>query len=345
MELEAGGCRARIYAAPVHLANGLCRWDTFTASMIRGNPENEGMNFRQLDLNLLRVLAAIHRAGSVTAAARALSLSQSATSNALGRLREFFGDELFVRSPAGLQHTRLCAQLAPAVVAHLLSLEAVVTGVEEFDPEHSSTTWRLSLSDLGEMLFLPRLTAALRQRAPHTRVSNISVAAPAVAGALEAREIDCAVGILQPRQRGVHAELLFREQYVAITCRGWKPPSGRTGKSLTQAQLAGASLALASPTATFHSSVEEMLVGLKLADRIVLRARHFGALPELVTTSDLLAIVPAMYAASLPDVQTWTLPFAPHYDVRLVWHASTARDPAQQWLRALLHELFGRAPD
>ncbi|WP_332813300.1 LysR family transcriptional regulator [Ramlibacter sp.] len=300
------------------------------------------MNFRQLDLNLLRVLAAIHRTGSVTAAGKTLSLSQSATSNALARLRQYFGDELFVRSATGLHRTRLCEQVAPAVLAHLASLEALVTGVEAFDPLGSRATWRLSLSDLGEMLFLPQLTAALRQRAPGTRVSNISVAAPAVAAALEAREIDCAIGILQPPHRGVHAEPLFREQYVAITAPGWKPPSGRRGPSLTQAQLAGAALAVASPMATFHSSVEEMLVKLKLAERIVLRARHFGALPELVTGSDLLAIVPAMYAASLRGVRTWQLPFAPHYEVRLVWHASTARDPAQQWLRELLHELFER---
>ena len=301
------------------------------------------MNFRQLDLNLLRVLAAIHRTGSVTAAARTLSLSQSATSNALGRLRHFFGDDLFVRSPSGLQRTRLCEQVAPAVVAHLLSLEAVVTGLEEFVPQLSRTTWRLSLSDLGEMLFLPRLTAALRQQAPHARVANISVPAAAVATALQAREIDCAIGILQPRHRGVLTGLLFREQYVAITSPDWKPASGGRGTSLTRKQLASAALAVASPTATFHSSVEDMLVGMDLADRIVLRARHFGALPELVTTSDLLAIVPAMYAASLPDVKAWTLPFAPHYEVHLVWHASTTNDPAQQWLRELLHALFRRA--
>jgi DNA-binding transcriptional LysR family regulator len=302
------------------------------------------LNFRQLDLNLLRVLAAIHRSGSVTAAGRSLSLSQSATSNALARLRHFFGDDLFVRSPAGLQRTRLCEQLAPAVVAHLLSLEALVTGAEDFDPTRSDATWRLSLSDLGEMLFLPRLASALRQQAPHTRISNISVAAPAVATALETRDIDCAIGILQPRHRGVHAELLFREQYVAITAPAWRPATGRVAASLSRAQLATASLVVASPTATFHSSVEEMLVKLKLADRIVLRARHFGALPDLVTSSDLMAIVPAMYAASRTGVRTWKLPFAPHYDVRLVWHASTTRDPAQQWLRALLHGLFGRGP-
>lgn len=302
------------------------------------------MNFRQLDLNLLRVLAAIHRTGSVTAAARTLSLSQSATSNALGRLRQFFGDDLFVRSPAGLQRTRLCEQVAPGALAHLRSLEALVTGLGDFDPLHSDTTWRLSLSDLGEMLFLPRLAAALRQQAPHTRVVNISVAADAVATALQTREIDCAIGILQPRHRGVQAELLFREQYVAITAQDWRPASGRAGKALTHEQLGQASLVLASPTATFHSSVEQMLAALKLADRIVLRGRHFGALPDVVTSTDLLAIVPTMYAASLAQrtVRVWKLPDAPFYDVRLVWHASTARDPAQQWLRSLLHRLFGR---
>ncbi|MBM3391782.1 MAG: LysR family transcriptional regulator [Betaproteobacteria bacterium] len=300
------------------------------------------MNFRQLDLNLLRVLAAIHRTGSVTKAGDALSLSQSATSNALARLREFFGDDLFVRSRSGLQRTQACEQLAPAVSAHLLSLEALLTGIETFVPERSDTTWRLSLSDLGEMLCLPALASSLRRQAPHTRISNISVAASAVATSLEAREIDCAVGILDPKHRGIHAELLFREQYVAITAPSRKPGKGRAGKSLSRAQLATSSLVVASPMATFHSSVEEMLQSQQLADRIMLRARHFGALPDLVKSSDLLAIVPATYAASCEGVVVWKLPFALHYDVRLVWHSSTDRDPAQQWLRALLRELFWR---
>ena len=307
----------------------------------QGEPADP-MNFRQLDLNLLRVLAAIHRTGSVTAAGRELALSQSATSNALARLRGFFGDDLFVRSPSGLRRTHLCEQLAPAVVAHLQSLESLVGGIENFDPARSDATWRLSLSDLGEMLFLPPLSAALRQQAPHTRVDNISVAAHAVATALETREIDCAIGILQPKHRGIHAELLFREQYVAITAPAWRPAAGKAGPSLTRAQLGAASLVVASPTATFHSSVEEMLESLQLADRIVLRARHFGALPDLVANSDLLAIVPAMYAANRPGLGVWKLPFAPRYDVRLVWHALTGRDPAQQWLRDVLRRLFKR---
>jgi DNA-binding transcriptional LysR family regulator len=304
------------------------------------------MNFRQLDLNLLRVLAAIHRTRSVTAAGRALSLSQSATSNALARLRHFFNDELFVRSPTGLQPTRLCESVAPAVVAQLRDLETAVMGQEDFDPATSDMHWKLSLSDLGEMMFLPPLAAALREQAPHTHLSNISVAAADVASALESREIDCAIGILQPRHRSIRAELLFREQYVAISSPQWRPASGRSGNALSTEQLSKAALVVASPTATFHSSVEQMLARMKLVERIVLRARHFGALPDLALNTDLLAIVPTMYAENLRQrnaFRVWRLPHAPVYEVRLVWHASTERDPAQQWMRALLHQLFARA--
>jgi len=303
------------------------------------------MNFRQLDLNLLRVLAAIHRTGSVTLAGKALALSQPATSNALARLRGFFEDELFVRAPSGLKPTRLCEQLAPAVLAQLLALETLVTGHEEFDPIRSDMQWRLSLSDLGEMLFLPELAGALRSQAPGARLSNISVAANDVAAALETREIDLAIGILQPRHRGIRTELLFREHYVAMASPQWRPDSGRSGRTLTPRQLAEASFVVAAPTATFHGSVEQMLVRMKLEERIVLRARHFGALPDLALNTDLLSIVPEMYARNLRqryDFRVWGLPGAPAYEVRLVWHRSTDKDPAHQWMRALVHRLFKR---
>ena len=305
------------------------------------------MNFRQLDLNLLRVLGAIHRTGSVTGAGKALSLSQPATSNALARLRTYFKDDLFVRSPSGLQPTRLCERLAPEVQAQLQLLEATVTVRDDFDPARSDMRWRLSLSDLGEMMFLPPLAAALRQQAPQARLTNISVAADDVPAALESREIDFAIGILQPRHRGVRADLLFREHYVAMTSPRWRPASGKAGRTLSARQLAESSLVVAAPTATFHGSVEQMLVRMKLSDRVVIRARHFGALPELALNTDLLTIVPQMYAANVGqrlDMRVWELPraAAPSYDVRLVWHASTAKDPAHQWIRAQVHRLFGR---
>ena len=132
-----------------------------------------------------------------------------------------------------------------------------------------------------------------------------------------------------------------------MTSRDWRPASGKAGRTLSAKQLAESSLVVAAPTATFHGSVEQMLVRLKLSDRVVIRARHFGALPELALNTDLLTIVPQMYASNVGqrlDMRVWELPraAAPTYDVRLVWHASTAKDPAHQWIRAQVHRLFGR---
>jgi hypothetical protein len=105
-----------------------------------------------------------------------------------------------------------------------------------------------------------------------------------------------AVRILQHKHRGIRTELLFKEQYVAAAAPTWRQADGRSGRTLTARQLSEAAFVVASPTATFHGSVEQMLTRMKLQDRIVLRARHFGGLPELAMSSDLLSIVPAMFA-------------------------------------------------
>lgn len=305
------------------------------------------MNFRQIDLNLLRVLVAIHRTRSVTEAGKLLALSQSATSSALARLRHHLGDELFVRTAQGLTPTHACELLAPEVTELLNRLESALSAGQRFDPAHAEARWRLSLSDLGEMMFLPPLAATLREQAPLSRLANVSVVAEDLPTALEAREIDFAIGILNPRHRGVRADLLFTERYVGLTSVDWQPEGGaRTGaQRLTLAQMARASMVVPSPTATFHGSVEKMLWRLKLQERIVLRARHFGALPELVLNTDLMTIVPLMYAeklSRLQKVRVWELPreAAPEYEVRLVWHTSTARDPAQVWIRDQVRRLF-----
>jgi DNA-binding transcriptional LysR family regulator len=302
------------------------------------------MNFRQLDLNLLRVLAAVYRTGSVTAAARQLALSQPATSNALARLREFFGDALFVRSPRGLHPTHVAQRIAPEVIAHLQAIESAVRSAEAFDPATSRVHWRLSLSDLGEIMFFPPLAQALRREAPNCALSNVAVSADQVSAALEARDIDLAIGILKPAHRGIASETLFEEGFVGITSPDWAPPTGRAGKSLNSQQLARAAIAVATPTATVHGGVEVRLKQLKLADRAVLHARHFGALPELVARTDLLAIVPRMFAESLAPryaVKIWELPeVAPWYEVRMLWHPSADGDPAHAWLRALVKRLF-----
>jgi DNA-binding transcriptional LysR family regulator len=299
--------------------------------------------FAQLDLNLLRVLAAIHRSGSVTAAARLLALSQPAVSHALARLRQHFDDPLYVRARSGLKPTGLAQRLAPAAIAQLRALETALAHSDAFDPAIDRVHWRLSMSDLGEMLFLPPLATALRGAAPYARLDNLGVPAGEVDAALEAHDIDLAIGILAPAHRGIAAETLFHERYVAITAPGWR---GASGATLTSPALAAAVLAVASPTATYHESVQQMLEELGLSERTLVRARHYAALPGLVTSTDLLAIVPESYARSLGERWRLRIHELPgpglEYDVRMLWHEALTGDRAHAWLRSLVRRLFAR---
>lgn len=304
------------------------------------------MNFRQLDLNLLRVLVALHRTGSVTAAGQLLALSQPATSHALAKLRHSLDDELFVRAPKGLMPTRLCEHIAPLIQAQLAQLESTLGHEEVFDAGSSDSHWRVSLSDLGEMMFLPALATALRREAPLARISNLGVTADEVPGALEAREIDFAIGILQSKHRNIRAEQLFEEQYVAVTAANWRPSAGPAQRKLRMDQLQQAKLVVVAPTATFHGGVAKILQLHKLTGQIMLHARHFGAIPELTLNTDLLAIVPAMYARNITkvhDLKIWDLPISSlKYSVDLLWHASTDHDSAQAYLRDKVRTLFSR---
>ncbi len=294
--------------------------------------------FARLDLNLLRVLVAIARFRSVTEAGRHLSLSQPATSNALARLREAFDDPLFVRAPGSLMPTALAARIAPLVERHLQELEGALSAREAFDPSSSSIEWRLSLSDLGEIVFLSAIVEAVRSEAPRTRVTNASVPAERVADALARREIDLAVGIMDPKQRGLHSEVLFRERYLALS-RPDHPREWRTRRGFGDAPLV-----VASPTATHHAGIAERLERHRLHDGIVVRARHFSTLPELVDRAGLVAIVPEMFAEIACErhaLAMWPVPLAtPTYDVCLVWHGSSDEDAAQRWLRAKVLALF-----
>ena len=302
------------------------------------------MKFRQLDLNLLRVLVALHRTGSVTAAGHFLALSQPATSHLLAKLRDSFGDELFIRTPKGLKPTPLCERIAPAIQSQLAELEATLTGDQPFDPAISPMDWRVSLSDLGEMMFLPGLATTLRQHAPLSTIANISVAAQDVPSALDAREIDFAIGILHNNHKSVHKEMLFEENYVAVSSKEWRPSEGSVRKQLSMSQLKHAKFVIASPTATFQGGVEKVLYEHQLTDQIILRARHFGAIPELTHHTDLLSIVPMMYAKSLAErlgLRIWELPISSlKYTVNLLWHNSTDHDGAHLWMRHQIRNLF-----
>src|SRR5690554_2642424 len=114
-----------------------------------------------LDLNLLRVFDAVARERHVTRAAQRLNLSQPAVSNALNRLRQALGDELFLRRPGGVEPTEFAAALAAPVAEVLDRLRETLSVHAPFDPATSDRVFPVAFSEYAEAVLAPPLLATM----------------------------------------------------------------------------------------------------------------------------------------------------------------------------------------
>jgi DNA-binding transcriptional LysR family regulator len=295
------------------------------------------MNVRELDLNLLRVFEAVLRARSVTAAAAQLALTQPAASNALARLREAFGDALFLRTPQGMEPTPFARELAEPVRQALALLESALAHGPGFDPATSSRSFRFYMSDLGQIEFLPPLVERVRRVAPGVRLEAPALEPEHVADALAAGSLDLAMGFLPALGPPLRRRSLFSDPYLCLM-RADHPIA-----TLTKKKFLEASHVLVTYRGG-HRVVEEALERAGAAPRIVLRVPHFTVVPMVLERTDLILTLPARVArvferrgrlkALAPPV-----PIA-RADVAVHWHERFDADPGNRWLREQLAELF-----
>jgi len=298
------------------------------------------MNMMDLDLNLLRVFDAIATEGSVTVAGERVGLSQPAMSNALARLRTFFGDPLFVRTPRGMRPTPFAQQLAQPVREALRLIQGALQQHAGFEPGSSGNTFRFWMSDIGEMVFLPGLLERVKHEAPGVKIEVVRIPIKDVHMALEAGELDLAVGFLPGLTTGTRQQPLFREHYVCML-RADHPVIGAT---INRKQFREAAHVLVSYTGTGHQMIEETFVAEGLSERIAVRVPHFLVVPMILARTDLVVIVPSRVAAvfaGLGNFKVLKLPVdMPDFEVRLHWHERFHQDPANRWLREVMTELY-----
>jgi DNA-binding transcriptional LysR family regulator len=298
------------------------------------------MNVIDLDLNLLRAFDAIASEGSVTVAGERIGLSQPAMSNALARLREIFGDPLFVRTPRGMRPTPFAQQLARPVREALRLIQGALQQHAGFEPQNSTNTFRFSMSDIGEMVFLPGLLERVKRDAPGVKIEVVRIPMKDVHVALEAGEIDLAVGFLPGLTTGIMQRSLFSEHYVCMM-RAEHPLAGT---KIGAKQFREAAHVVVSYIGTGHQMIEETLIKAGLAERIVARVPHFLVVPMILARTDLIVTVPSRIAdvfAQFGNFKVLPLPLAmPGFEVRLHWHQRFHQDPANRWLREVMTDLY-----
>lgn len=300
-------------------------------------------DLREVDLNLLVIFQHLLEDANLSAVARRLGLSQPAVSNALRRLRTTFGDELFVRTPQGMLPTPLAEQMAGTVGEALGMLTHMLDARPAFDPASSARRFRVAMSDVGEIHFMPALMESCARLAPGVRIESMRLQGAELQRELDGGRVDLALGAFQGLGSGIMQRMLFRQGYATLYRHGH--PTAHEGMGL-KAFRAEQHLMVshAAPYGQVNQSLEK--AGVVLAGHF--SVPHFAAVPYIVSTTDLLATVPrklADSAASRFGLHMLTPPVrVPSLQTNSYWHRRFHRDSGSQWLRTLVVSTFADAP-
>lgn len=301
------------------------------------------MDLRHFDLNLLRVLDALLKARHVTQAAQRLGLSQPAVSAALGRLREAFGDELFVKRAHGMEPTPRALELEAPLALVLATIRERLLDAPGFDPTASARAFTLIVGEVGQAVFAPRLLARVRERAPRATVRFLYPEPASRLPQLEDGRADLAIG---PFPQWSDSDALFQQKLyerpmVGVVRAGH--PALADGP-MTPERFAALDHAVVGARSDFDRLIEPTLQRLKLTRRIVAELGHVAGAPQVLAALDLVAIVPATLAEAWQreaGLQIFDLPFElPPHEVKQFWHRTRHRDPAVTWLRELVAHEF-----
>lgn len=305
------------------------------------------MNFRTLDLNLLRVFDVVMAEGSITRAAQRLSMTQPAVSNALKRLRDSLGEDLLTRAPRGVAPTAFGEALWPQVRSSLGQLrEALEPG--EFDPTVDTRVFRLTMADAAAGLMLPALMARFEALGAHSHVEVRPLLDRDPRNLLGHGDIDFAVGhfpeavaalVAQGRVAPLRHRRLAEGRYVCAMRRGHP----LAAEPLTLDAFCAASHVLVSFSGRPHGFVDHALASLKRSRQIALTVNQFFTAAHVVAACDHLTVLPARFLplTGLQDrLVERELPVAPgtvYLDA--LWHVRHDRSAAHQWLLARFDEI------
>ncbi len=310
------------------------------------------MNFRTLDLNLLRVFDAVMAEGSLTRAAERLAMTQPAASHALKRLHVAVGEDLLLRTAFGMRPTARAEALWPQVRAALTQLQGALSP-RSFDPKTDPANFSVAMADATAAMLLPQLIAAIEseQALANLRVLPLTTRDPR--RLVEDGDADLAVGyfptaiasiVAQGQDASLHHRQLYATEYVCVMRRE-HPLANET---LTLDAFVAAHHLLVSFSGRPHGFVDQALAALGRQRRIVLTVNQFATAGSVVAKSDLLTVLPREFLPATGAEHRLVskplpLSLAPVH-VEMMWHLRNDDDPAHRWLRERLTEAAARKP-
>ncbi len=288
------------------------------------------------DLNILVILCAVYREGSVTRAAERLNLTQSAISHGSGRLRLLFDDPLFVRKGNRLVSTPLARSLAEDAAEGLDRLEALFERQSSFDPAGNVRTFSIGVRDVLEASLVPPLIDMMMEDAPQSSLVSMHVRRTSMETRLASGAVDAIVDVCLEQPEEVMSERISDEEFCVVARRGHPLAC----KPLDLSAYLDSEHVLVSVRQEGDAFEDAKLRSLGHRRTIRLRCQHYLAAYRAVRNSDLIATMPMRLAVMFHDpegVDRLPVPFEiGRMDFHLYWHATRDADPGNRWFRQMV---------
>jgi DNA-binding transcriptional LysR family regulator len=293
----------------------------------------------KLDLDWLSVFIQVYKTQSVSRAALNLGMEQASASIVLNKLRLHFGDPLFCRTSVGMEPTPRATSIYPDLLEAQLRLENARGSSSIFTPLEAKREFRLCMTDISEIVLLPRLINHLQQNAPGLIVEADKIS-PDSRRRLEAGDLDLAIGFTPDLETGFYQQALFAQDFVCLASQDHPRVQVKLNR---KAFLAEGHIHVMS-SGTGHSIIDKVLMKSNLERKVVLRVHSFLGVARIVAQTELLVIVPRQlgHALALQErVQLLEPPvLLPSYKVKQHWHERFNADVGNMWLRKTMAMLF-----
>ncbi len=280
-----------------------------------------------LDLRALATFVTVLDEGSVSRAAIKLGVSQSAVSHTLDRLRQAFGDPLFVKSGRGIVPTQYALRTGPHIRQLLDDLRTLPSG-PPFDPATAEFTFTIAANDYQRDLLLPGLLKNLRQQAPGIHLQVIPSGIPS-ADMLRKEACDLAISPHAPEATDIMQRGLMADRMVVF----YDPNEREAPEDLADYLKADHITVLFSTGE--KPGLDSTLDARGMKRRNLVTVSNFSGLPEFLRGTTMLASAPQRMSFQLMrDCAYVPLPFQYNpFTLLMLWHRRHQTDPAHRWLR------------
>lgn len=294
----------------------------------------------KIDLNLFRVFAAIYREKNLTRAGEQLFLSQSTMSHALGRLREHFGDPLFIRDGHGVAATPLAKRLWPDINQALQLLHGTLERLYSFDAKRDLKQITIAMNDEIEPVLLPPIAKWFDEHIPDIQINSIRVDRKNLRQDLMSGRIDFAIDIVHLTEVGVAHQVLIEDNFVVML--NPENPLARSNLSKEEYILAEHIVVSARPTGR---TVEDVLLTRQNIKRKVrIRCQQYEAASRIAANSHLLLTIPqslASYLQSHFQIKTSPLPIElENISLHLYWDDTKSMEQQTLWCKEQFSSIF-----